>query len=66
MVISSEDEEDEGDKFIALLLLRQLVLLILIFAFVSCLHFAAIDIHYSNDLAGVWARLQEVFQVDQL
>ena len=27
---------------------------------------AAIDIHYSNDLAGVWARLQEVFQVDQL
>ena len=45
MVIKSEDEADDGDKFIALILLRQLVLLILIFAFVSCLHFAAIDIH---------------------
>ena len=64
MVISSEDEADDGDKFYALLLLRQLVLLVLIFAF--ALLCAAIDIHYSNDLAGVWARLQEVFQVDQL
>ena len=36
MVISRKHEADDGDKLIALLLLRQLALFILIFAFVSC------------------------------
>ena len=65
MVISREDEADDGDKLIALLLLRQLALFILIFAFVSCV-LLLMFIIYSNDLAGVWARLQEVLQVDRL